>query len=243
MLVLQPTGEILMANPFSAVPTPFVAKSVVADGLAIAFGTLSASSPRFTPMVVCLPPAGLPAKRWSCRCATRCSLAEALSTSLSPHANGGKILSLIERPCFSSGRKRWWPAGAAIGVCHRARLSRLQPAGRWRVNGTTTQDCGRSTRLVQPARPDRRFLETELKPGWKLRGSQLPSQWNDALRRFAGSLAATKKSLCWEVWAGFTSHRRHNFEHRNYFNFAYSVFAAIRTGMSGSASFHSVRKS
>lgn len=26
MLVLQPTGEILMANPFSAVPTPFVAE-------------------------------------------------------------------------------------------------------------------------------------------------------------------------------------------------------------------------
>ena len=24
MLVLQPTGEILMANPFSAVPTPFI---------------------------------------------------------------------------------------------------------------------------------------------------------------------------------------------------------------------------
>ena len=24
MLVLQPTGEVLMANPFSAVPTPFV---------------------------------------------------------------------------------------------------------------------------------------------------------------------------------------------------------------------------
>jgi hypothetical protein len=26
MLVLQPTGEILMANPFSAVPTPFLAE-------------------------------------------------------------------------------------------------------------------------------------------------------------------------------------------------------------------------
>ena len=26
MLVLQPTGEILMANPFSAIPTPFVAE-------------------------------------------------------------------------------------------------------------------------------------------------------------------------------------------------------------------------
>ena len=26
MLMLQPTGEILMANPFSAVPTPFVAE-------------------------------------------------------------------------------------------------------------------------------------------------------------------------------------------------------------------------
>jgi hypothetical protein len=30
---------------------------------------------------------------------------------LSPHADGGKILSLIERPCSSSGRKRWWTAG------------------------------------------------------------------------------------------------------------------------------------
>jgi hypothetical protein len=26
MLVLEPTGEILMANPFSAVPTPFLAE-------------------------------------------------------------------------------------------------------------------------------------------------------------------------------------------------------------------------
>ena len=29
----------------------------------------------------------------------------------------------------------------------------------------------------------------------------------------------------------------------NYFSFAYSAFAAMRMGMSGSASFHSVRKS
>src|SRR5438270_12479331 len=61
----------------------------------------SASSPSFTAMVVCLPPAGLPAKRWSCRCATGCSLAEALSISLSLHADGGRTLSLIERRSFS----------------------------------------------------------------------------------------------------------------------------------------------
>ncbi len=27
---------------------------------------------------------------------------------LDPHADGGKILSLIERPYSTSGRKRWW---------------------------------------------------------------------------------------------------------------------------------------
>src|SRR6266852_4293722 len=30
---------------------------------------------------------------------------------LSQHADGRKILSLIERPCSSSGRKRWWTVG------------------------------------------------------------------------------------------------------------------------------------
>jgi hypothetical protein len=65
-------------------------------------------------------------------------LAKALFTSLSPLADGGKILFLIERPCSSSGRKRWSTAGAAIGVCHAGRFSHLQPAGRWRVNGITT---------------------------------------------------------------------------------------------------------
>ena len=34
-----------------------------------------------------------------------------------------------------------------------------------------------------------------------------------------------------------------NFEHRNYFSLAYSDFAAARAGMSGSASFQSVKKS
>jgi hypothetical protein len=35
----------------------------------------------------------------------------------------------------------------------------------------------------------------------------------------------------------------HKSQSRNYFSFAYSAFASMRIGMSGSASFHSVRKS
>jgi hypothetical protein len=45
------------------------------------------------------------------------------------------------------------------------------------------------------------------------------------------------------VSADFASDRRHNPEHQNYFNFAYSDFAATKIGMSGSVSFHNVRKS
>jgi hypothetical protein len=101
VLVLQPTGEILMANPFSAVPTPFLTE--------------------------------VGGRRWFGNC-----IWDALGIIATLHADGGKILFLIERPCFSSGRKRWWTAGAAIGVCHAGRFSHPKPAGRWRVNGITT---------------------------------------------------------------------------------------------------------
>src|SRR5258708_34017957 len=75
---------------------------------------------------------------------------------LSLHADGGKILSLIERPCSSSGRKRWWTAGAAIGVCHAGRFSHLQPAGRWRVNGITTAAIGNG--VAEPWKKPTPFL-------------------------------------------------------------------------------------
>jgi Alkylmercury lyase len=138
MLVLQPTNEILMANPFSAVPTPFVAEvegrrwfgNCIWDCLGI-IAMLHADG-RVLRRVV------RPARQWSCPFVAEQSLAKALSTSRSPLADGGKILSLIEKPCSSFGRKRWWTAGAVIGICRAARLSRLKPAGPWRVSGITT---------------------------------------------------------------------------------------------------------
>jgi hypothetical protein len=45
------------------------------------------------------------------------------------------------------------------------------------------------------------------------------------------------------VKSGFLPQPCHNSHCRNYFSFAYSVFAAMKMGMSGSASFQSVRKS
>src|SRR5260370_16203235 len=90
MLVLEPTGEILMANPFSAVPTPFLAEvggrrwfgNCVWDCLGI-IATLHADGR-------VLASCGSSGERMELSVSDGCLLARALFTSLSPGANGGK---------------------------------------------------------------------------------------------------------------------------------------------------------
>jgi hypothetical protein len=118
MLVLQPTGEILMANPFSAVPTPFLAEvgrrwfgNCIWDALGI-----------------------IAALHTDGRVLASCgSSGERMELSVSDGVPAGQGIVHFALPA-----RRWWTAGAAIGVCHAGRFSHLQPAGRWRVNGITT---------------------------------------------------------------------------------------------------------
>jgi hypothetical protein len=118
ILVLQKgNGEILMANPFSAVPTPFIvklgAKSYYANCIWDAMG-ISAILNQDAKIVA------------SCGCcgtAMNITIKDGMPEKASgiahfavPAKNGGTILFTTEKLCFSSGQKSISKNGAAIGI-------------------------------------------------------------------------------------------------------------------------------
>src|SRR5947209_5920013 len=107
ILVLQSgAGEILMANPFSAVPTPFLVEFDDYACYGNCIWTRWESSPCVVGMRSSRHRAETAGRSWKCGLSPEpCSPARALRTTRFPPAGGGMTSSSPERPCCFSGRK------------------------------------------------------------------------------------------------------------------------------------------
>lgn len=157
ILVLQPeSGEILMANPFSSVPTPFLVEAedqvwwgnCIWDALGILAmigkdGQVRSSCPDCGEGLNLRIRSGeLENTPW-------------LHTSQSRQTGGGTISCLPGGQCFSSGQKNTSAGGANNGASQEEESLPVVRSGGWRRSGTVTikgSQIGGARRGMKPRR-------------------------------------------------------------------------------------------
>ena len=136
-IVLQSNGDILTANPYAAVPTPFIVETarLAYNGICIwdALGIVA----NWVATLPFVRRAAIAAtlSRSLCERASLSTPAVKSYTSQCRHGIGGRASSSPERQCFFSGRKSMSTAGVGCGANHAARYFQHNKPGGWRTTG------------------------------------------------------------------------------------------------------------